>query len=298
MSAASASYGNRSVEQPEHGSATPLLSVRDLAIRFGGIVALDKVSFDIAAGDIQGLIGPNGAGKTTLFNCITRLYTPNEGDVRLAGRSILSAPAHRIAGLGITRTFQNLALFSSMTVRDNVRVGAHAATRSNVVADMLSFRDTAVEDERRIDELLASLDLSVDAERPVAGLSTGIKKRVELARALAGRPKLLLLDEPAGGLNHGDVADLGHLIRRIRDETGVTILLVEHHMSLVMGVCDRVVALDFGRKIADGTPAEVREHAEVVRAYLGGGAKAKPAPEASTAAGPAGEPVHSQRAAN
>ena len=282
MSAASASYGNRSVEQPEHGSATPLLSVRDLAIRFGGIVALDKVSFDIAAGAIQGLIGPNGAGKTTLFNCITRLYTPNEGDVKLAGRSILSAPAHGIASLGITRTFQNLALFSSMTVRDNVRVGAHAATRSNVVADMLSFRDTDLEDERRIDELLASLELSADAERPVADLPTGTKKRVELARALAGRPKLLLLDEPAGGLNHGDVADLGRLIRRIRDETGVTILLVEHHMSLVMGVCDRVVALDFGRKIADGTPAEVREHAEVVRAYLGDGSKA-----ISTPGGPA-----------
>jgi branched-chain amino acid transport system ATP-binding protein len=252
-----------------------MLSVRDLTIRFGGIVALDKVSFAIGSGQILGLIGPNGAGKTTLFNCVSRLYTPTSGDILFNGASLLGQPAHRIAQLGVNRTFQNLALFRSMSVLDNVRVGAHARSSGDFFTDALRL-GRARQQQRKIDTraaaLLADLGLESVAYRCVADLPTGTQKRVELARALAGEPKLLLLDEPAGGLNHRDVEELGRTITGIRDRHGVTVLLVEHHMNLVMSVSDTVVALDFGRKIAEGTPDEVRNDAEVVRAYLGGAA--------------------------
>ncbi len=250
------------------GAGAPLLSVDGIAIRFGGIVALDGISFDIAPGEILGLIGPNGAGKTTLFNCVSRLYTPNEGDIRFRGESVLALAAHQIAGLGITRTFQNLALFRTMTVRDNVLVGSHPQTRSGFLDDALGLR-RGEPDRTEIDALIADLELEDVAGRLVADLPTGTQKRVELARALAGRPKLLLLDEPAGGLTHGEVDDLGGLIQRIRDERGVTVLLVEHHMGLVMSISDTVVALDFGRKIAQGTTQEVQNDPDVIRAYLG-----------------------------
>ncbi len=260
-------------------AGAPLLSVRDVALRFGGIVALDGVSFDLHRGQILGLIGPNGAGKTTLFNCLSRLYTPSAGDILFEGRSILNRAPHRMAGLGIGRTFQNVALFPRLTVRQNVMVGAHTRTSGNFVRDALlpAWTDanghdpatTTAELAAWIAELLAYLDLVGVADRVVSGLPFGTQKRVELARALAMRPKLLLLDEPAGGLNHDEVGALGSLIRQIRADRGVTVLLVEHHMSLVMSISDTVVAMNFGHNIADVPPARVREEPEVIRAYLG-----------------------------
>jgi branched-chain amino acid transport system ATP-binding protein len=250
----------------------PLLAVRDIAIRFGGIVALDGVSFDLAAGQLLGLIGPNGAGKTTLFNCLSRLYSPVAGDILFERRSILNIPPHRIVDIGISRTFQNLALFSRMSVLDNIRVGGHRQSQGNFLTDALGLpgairRDAVLTDAAWA--LVDFLDLRDVATQVVCDLPFGLQKRVELARALAAKPKLLLLDEPAGGLNHQEVEELGRLITRIRDERHVTVLLVEHHMNLVMSICDKVVVLDFGRKIAEGAPAEVRTNPDVVVAYLG-----------------------------
>jgi branched-chain amino acid transport system ATP-binding protein len=253
-------------------ASQPLLRVHDVAVRFGGIVALDGVSFEVAPGQIVGLIGPNGAGKTTLFNCLSRLYPLDKGEVRFDGASLAAAPIHRIASLGIGRTFQNLALFRSMTVLENVMAGGHCRSRGGFVANALRLPFVRREEEKlraaamRIIEFLA---LSAVASQRVMDLPFGTQKRVELGRALAAEPRLLLLDEPAGGLNHEEVSALGALIRHVRDSLKVTVLLVEHHMALVMSVSDKVVALNFGRKIAEGTPAEVRSHPEVVAAYLG-----------------------------
>jgi branched-chain amino acid transport system ATP-binding protein len=257
------------------GARPPLLGISDVSKRFGGIVALDGVSFKVEHGQICGLIGPNGSGKTTLFNCLSRLYQFDRGLIEFEGRSLLATPRHGIAALGIGRTFQNLGLFRTMSVLQNILVGGHCRTRSGFLQNALRLPLVAREEgdlHDRVAGLVDFLELREVAHVAVRDLPFGTQKRVELARALATEPKLLLLDEPAAGLNHAEVDALRQLILDIRERLDVTILLVEHHMNLVMRVSDKVVALNFGRKIADGTPSRVQQDDEVIRAYLGSGA--------------------------
>jgi branched-chain amino acid transport system ATP-binding protein len=252
--------------------SSALLDVAGLSIHFGGLAALSDVDLAVGAGEIFALIGPNGAGKTTVFNIVTGLYRPLAGHVRFDGHDLLARAPHAVARLGVARTFQNTEVFRGLSALDNVLIGEHPRLRGGVIAAALGLPKVRQEEalaRARAHSLLVRVGLADAAERDAAGLPLGLQKRLELARALALAPRLLLLDEPAGGLNPTETQELMQLIRSLRDVDRLTILLVEHNMELVMGVSDRVAVLQYGRKLAEGTPAEVSRNPAVVEAYLG-----------------------------
>ncbi|MBC5786093.1 ABC transporter ATP-binding protein [Ramlibacter sp. USB13] len=249
-----------------------LLSARDLSVRFGGVLAVNKVSFDVRRGEVFTLIGPNGAGKTTVFNLISRIYNPTTGTIQFEGKPLTAQPPHRIASLGIARTFQNIELFEHASVLHNLLIGRHTHRRTGLFADMFftpKARAAEIAAREKVEQVIDLLDLQHHREAMVAGLPYGVRKVVELARALCTEPKLLLLDEPSSGLNVEETEDMAFWIQDIQQELGITVLMVEHDMSLVSKVSDRVLAMNQGEVLALGTPAEVQGHPGVVEAYLG-----------------------------
>jgi branched-chain amino acid transport system ATP-binding protein len=278
---------------PSDGSGPPALDVAGVSLRFGALWALTDVTFDVAAGELFAVIGPNGAGKTSLFNLLSRVYDPTRGRIRSFGTDLAGLRPHRLGRAGIARTFQNLGLFPQSSVLDNVLVGRTHMMRAGTVRAGLMLPSARREERQHRDAAMAavaSVGLEGMAHRPVGVLPYGIQKRVELARALAMEPRLLLLDEPVAGMSRTERGEIVQLIRSIHDQQGMAIVLVEHDMNVVMGLADRVLVLDFGRSIALGTPAEIQADPEVIRAYLGEPAPSK-APPHPAAAGPGGGPA-------